>query len=631
MSSPALGARPCVLGFLVALLFTLVSPAFGQARVVTAIEIQGNQNINRETILTAVSTKVGDEFSEERLVRDRVAIEALGWFRNVALQFQNAGDGVRVTFAVTEFPILKEIQLTGNTFYKEDQIRALLKSKVGQVFNQTNWAEDIDAIDKLYSSKGYEAEIRFNTGVEVPDPDFLERGIAKIQINELKVGKVVLKWPVREIKDKQGNVIRTEENHKTKNYVVLRELSQKPGVLYNDQQLAKDYRILSSLGYFESINPSRERDPETGTVTITWELTEKRTGQVSVGVGYSPRQQLIGRVELSDQNFQGKGRAVSVSGELGTFGGDGAPSVELQFYEPWLTKDHTSLTVDLYNKLVYRFSQSLLQNNNNSNNNDRYFERRMGGQVSFGRPFKLPISVGMRYDDVNTGELPRGANFPRQDGQVIAGNIRRIWNTRDYAQNPTAGYYLSTSGELGHANLDKDNNSSGFDTGMFGKVIVDGRRYLRLKGLKAIKEPEREQESQKVPVIALRAMAGTVVGKVPFFEQFFVGGADTLRGYREDRFWGKNMYVLSAEYRRPIINRIVGVVFVDVGDAFGSDSIFRFNNSNLRQRFEQHRGIRPFASIGLGLRVATPIGPIRLDIGYGEEGARTHFSIGHAF
>jgi outer membrane protein insertion porin family len=118
---------------------------------------------------------------------------------------------------------------------------------------------------------------------------------------------------------------------------------------------------------------------------------------------------------------------------------------------------------------------------------------------------------------------------------------------------------------------------------------------------------------------------------VPFFEQFFMGGAETLRGYLEDRFWGNTMYLASVEYRRPIVNRIVGVLFVDVGDAFNSQSEFRFSRQNLRTRFRQHDGIRPFASVGVGLRVATPIGPIRLDFGYGEEGGRTHFSIGHAF
>ncbi|HTE20815.1 MAG TPA: BamA/TamA family outer membrane protein, partial [Armatimonadota bacterium] len=361
---------------------------------------------------------------------------------------------------------------------------------------------------------------------------------------------------------------------------------------------------------------------------ITWELTEKRTGQVSVGAGYSPRQQLIGRAELADQNFRGKAQGVRISGEIGSFGGDGAPSIELQFHEPWLTSTKTSLTVDVYNKLVWRFSRDIADNRNAG----RYFERRFGGQLSFGRPFQWPVTLGLRFEAVNTGDLPqRQHDFPQQDATIIAGNVSRVWNTRDYPQNPTSGNYLRLSSELGHAALDNQDNISNFSTSIFNKYIVDARRYIPLRKRKAKDEPAREQESQKIPVLALRALAGTVLGDVPFFEQFFLGGAETLRGYLEDRFWGNTMYLASVEYRRPILKSIVGVVFADVGDAFNSQSEFRFQSRRLQTDFRQHKGIRPFASVGLGLRVATPIGPIRLDFGYGEEGARTHFSIGHAF
>lgn len=604
------------------------APAGAQAVRVTEIEIRGNQRINREAILTVISTKVDDEASAERLERDRLAIEGLGWFRLVTLAIQRLpGGGARVIFVVTEYPQVQQLDLTGSTVFTDEQLRGLLKTKTGQIFNRVDWEADLNAINKLYADRGYQIRILYNTD----QPDFLDRGVLKTEVQELKVGSLTLRWPKRQIKDKQGNVTREEEQHKTKDYVVLRELNQRPGALYNVQQLQRDYRALSGLGFFETINPVVEV-AENLTASITWELTEKRTGQVSVGAGYSPRQQLVGRAELSDQNFRGKGQGVSISGEIGSFGGDGAPSVELQFFEPWLTSTRTSMNVELYNKLVYRFSRSL--GGSSFNNEDRYFERRFGGTISFGRPFEWPVTLGLRYDDVQTGDLPRRRRtgtplFPDQDGTVISGSASRVWNTRDYAQNPTEGSLIRFLTELGHASLNEDTKAS-FTSSVFSKNVIDLRKYIRVRGIKATKEPEREQESQKVPVIALRLMAGTVAGDVPFFEQFFVGGAESLRGYLEDRFWGKSMYLASIEYRRPLFSKIVGVLFADIGDAFGADSAFR-KGSALSSDFEQHSGLRPFAAVGLGLRVSTPIGPIRLDFGYGEEGGRTHFSIGHAF
>jgi outer membrane protein insertion porin family len=126
-------------------------------------------------------------------------------------------------------------------------------------------------------------------------------------------------------------------------------------------------------------------------------------------------------------------------------------------------------------------------------------------------------------------------------------------------------------------------------------------------------------------------MAGTSFGHLPFYEQYFVGGAESLRGYLDDRFWGKYTFLASAEYRRPLAQALTGVMFVDVGDAWGSESGFLFADPALRTRYRQHTTFKPQPAVGLGLRVTTPIGPIRLDYGYGNEGGRLHFSIGHSF
>ena len=146
----------------------------------------------------------------------------------------------------------------------------------------------------------------------------------------------------------------------------------------------------------------------------------------------------------------------------------------------------------------------------------------------------------------------------------------------------------------------------------------EDRHFYSLQG------PRKKLTDEK-STIAVRFRVGAAAGTVPFFEQFFIGGAESLRGYREDRYWGKYMFLASAELRHPLARGLKGVVFLDIGDAWGGP----YAGVNI-QGFAQS-GFRPHASVGVGIRVRTPLGPIRLDYGVGSEGGRTHFSIGNVF
>ena len=98
-----------------------------------------------------------------------------------------------------------------------------------------------------------------------------------------------------------------------------------------------------------------------------------------------------------------------------------------------------------------------------------------------------------------------------------------------------------------------------------------------------------------------------------------------MRGYREDRFWGTKMLMATIEYRRPIAQSIGGVLFIDYGDAWDTSPEFNITEFTQHQDFDGNLGY------GIGMRVSTPIGHLRLDYGIGSEGSRTHFSMGHSF
>ncbi len=127
-------------------------------------------------------------------------------------------------------------------------------------------------------------------------------------------------------------------------------------------------------------------------------------------------------------------------------------------------------------------------------------------------------------------------------------------------------------------------------------------------------------------VIATRLQAGYTNGTLPFYEQFFVGGSETLRGFAEDRLWGSRMLLSSVEFRKPVSKALSLVLFTDIGDAWGGD----WRTSGFAD-YKQHDKFEPEIGYGLGVRFQLPIGTMRIDIGFGDEGSQTHFSFGNVF
>ncbi|MCG9894815.1 MAG: BamA/TamA family outer membrane protein, partial [Fimbriimonadaceae bacterium] len=126
------------------------------------------------------------------------------------------------------------------------------------------------------------------------------------------------------------------------------------------------------------------------------------------------------------------------------------------------------------------------------------------------------------------------------------------------------------------------------------------------------------------PVVAVRARYGRIEGNVPFFEQLFVGGVNSLRGYDNQRFWGSQSLLATAEYRYPIQRSFNLVGFVDYGGAWGGYGTLR----------DYAQSATPDLKLGYGFGAGfrTPLGPIRIDFGFNQDGgSRTHFSFGTSF
>lgn len=584
---------------------------------VVEVLVTGNQNINAETIRNATTLKVGDEPAEQAIEKDKAAIMSLGYFVAVTDRVEQVPGGVRVSYEVTENPKLTSIQVVGSEPVPAEAVLEVMKTKPQQVLNTTTLNQDIEAIQAFYQEQGYFAYVTSDVGV---DP---QTGVLTLPVLVHTVESV----------DITGA-------KKTKQYVFLREMKTKPGKVFNIKVLKEDIIRIYNLDILEDIKPYQiNPGTEMGQIKITVPVVEKRTGQVSVGVGYSSRQRLVGQARLSESNFRGTAQGLNLLWEQGTTDAvGGRASYEVGFYEPWLDKRHTSLSVSAFNKVTYRFSSGIFGGGTIGDDDRIYNERHKGGDLTLSRPLTdvLRAFVGGRFENVDTdpslldtaGDLYAIA----QKGDVLSGSIRGVHNTRDFELDPASGGYEALALEFGRVDAVRFTRTANPDgsfsfpeipfEGNFQKSSVDLRRYIPLRG-----GPKTSPQDKRT-VLAFRLRTGFAGGKLPFFEQFMVGGAESLRGYREDRFWGSKMLLASVELRKPIAQSIAGVVFVDYGDAWDAPSEFLgLNISGLTQ----HSDFVGNLGAGVGMRVATPIGNLRLDYGVGSEGGRTHFSMGQAF
>jgi len=207
----------------------------------------------------------------------------MGYFTVVTVKVEpgdNAGD-VRETFSVVENPKIGSIVFTGNTAFLSDKLISVMTTKPGEVLNTNKLDQDIQNVINLYKDKGYRASISEDINIEP------KAGVLSIPIIEARVTAVTITG-----------------NKKTKIRIITREMKQKPGALYNQNVFSEDLKRIFNTNLFENVGPADISTPTVGSVVLSVPVQERRTGNVSVGVGYSSTEKLVGRAELSESNFR---------------------------------------------------------------------------------------------------------------------------------------------------------------------------------------------------------------------------------------------------------------------------------------------------------------------------------------
>lgn len=579
-----------------------------EVSVIREIEVRGAVNVNKDTILAQMRTKVGQPYVQAQLDADRKTIDDMGFFQAVDVRAREVGAGNwTVIVELVEFPKIKEIRVVGNAAVSTEDIIGAMAGVPGspiavdRIFNQRSLRATDEAIRRIYTEKGYFALVS-ELGPLPDSPETISLTIIEMKVNSVSV---------------QGA-------SRTKRYVLDRLIKTRKGDTLSIVRWQEDLKRLWNTQWFEKVESIENQTDEPGQLDLIADVKEARTGIFNIGVQLDPRNSLAGLFRMTDSNFRGTGQSIGIGLLQGT--GGGGTSVDLDYGNPFIDRHDTSLNVSLYSRVLYRFAGVAFGGNNTPTEDDEFTERRTGASISVGRPFRRNYyaSLGLRFEGVktDTGDLEKGSGFIKQDGQVGTITLGVARDFRDTAIDPSRGDYLRFALEPGYSNI-TDVGGDTPDTSILGRntflrSTLEYRTYWSPQAPRGFKldDPRR--------VFALRLRYGHISGEVPFFEQFFVGGSDSMRGFQEDRFWGKQMAVASFEYRHPLQKSFNAVLFADYGSAWGG-----YGSVN---DFSQTKGTKFQLGYGIGFSFRTPLGPIRLDFGFNQQGkSRTHFVIGTSF
>ena len=137
-------------------------PASNEGKSITAINVKNNKTISTEIILSKIRTKVGDAFSQEVLNDDLKKLYATQYFTDISIDVADYKNGVAVTFAVEEKPIIEDIVFKGNNEFKAQKLKSTMKSKPNEMLNLSLLAQDMADIKALYVKKGYpQVEVKY--------------------------------------------------------------------------------------------------------------------------------------------------------------------------------------------------------------------------------------------------------------------------------------------------------------------------------------------------------------------------------------------------------------------------------------------------------------------------------------
>lgn len=568
-----------------------------------------------DAVYSAVGTVPGRTTTREQLQEDINSVFSTGFFSNVRANPEDTPLGVKVTFFVEPNPVLTQVDVRNRQVLTDETVDEIFGDQYGSILNLRDFQDSVLDLNDWYQENGY-VLAQVTAAPQIGDDGTVTLIVAEGEIESIEVRFIDEDGETTDI---DGNPI----TGKTRDFIVTREFETQPGDVFQESAIQEDIGRAFGLGIFDDIRLSLDPgDDDPRKVKMIVNIAERDTGSIGASLGFNLRGDLFGQLSYNEDNFGGNNQKLRTEGQVTTRGDF---LFDIGFTDPWIAGDpyRTSYTTSLFN----RRATSLIFDNGPIDvtlaNGDTPRLNRLGTGISFSRPLQdgLSLSLGAQYERValldsdgnvtprdELGNLLTVSDNGRDD--LIAVQFGAVLDRRDNPNAPTSGNLF----RLGTEQTVPIGNGSIF----FNKIRGSYSQYIPVSFFNS----ERGGET-----FALNLQGGTVIGDLPPYEAFSLGGGNSVRGFEEGAVGAGRSFLLgTAEYRFPLFSEFLnGTLFADYGTDLGTGDSVPGNPAGVRGKPGSGFGY------GAGVRVQTPLGALRLDYGLSDEGSRFHFGFGERF
>ena len=570
-----------------------------KAPVIEEIRIAGRKASNENDAISVLTARPGMEASQEVVQQDLKSLYALGFYSDVQASFSDGKKGKVLTYHVRENPPIKEIVFEGITTHTPAQLQEMILTKPGAMFNRLFFDADVKRITERLHAAGYSL-------TSVRDVQYRD-GIIYVYFIEPKFNDLII----------QGNKF-------TKTPVIARRFPIKKGAIFNAQPVNLGVSRLRSSGIFSDINVGFQDAPnQPGYVDVIVSVIEQKTGQVNVSASYGNDNGTSFGASYKEINVGGNAQTAELSASFGDNRG-----YRIAYADPFSNKNRVGWEVDLYHTDNKDLTYKHYDGKNRFDAFD-YQEKKTGMTVAVTKPLSKKDdkwSISLITDYHKSKDTFKGAAGGHSNAQslayfdsIVGGNGTGVLDSKVFSTTlmayynglkPTVPY---TQGMRFSASVEHAWKIFGSDWD-YTKYMMELAWYLPIK----LHEHLHIGTANNPVVLAGRIRAGGSSEELPFSEQYTLGGSNSLRGYDSGDFKGDEMFLANTELRVPINRDLTLVGFYDMGNAWSKKLGTSFSLSDLK------------GAGGVGIRVRTPMGRVRLDVSHGNE-TRWNFGFGDLF